>query len=181
MGTSMASPQVAAAAVLVARANPTTSAADRIQVLKGTARRGAGGWSEALGWGILDAGAAVRAALRVDRTAPRSWTRAPRSARRTRPAGGRGGPRARVRLRWTGRDRRGHPGLVPSGVRSYDVYVRRPGRRGYTRTRRATRRRSLVLRLRRPGRYAFYVRARDRAGNREPAPRRPGAVTRVRR
>jgi hypothetical protein len=83
-----------------------------------------------------------------------------------------------VRLRWRGKDLAGRSGLIASGVRSYDVYLKSRGR--YRRIKRGTRRRTLVVRLRR-GRYRLYTRARDRAGNVEGTPRRADARIVVRR
>ncbi len=83
-GTSMAAPQVAAAAALVRSFNPGMSAADTINLLKQTATRPAGvGWTDDLGWGILNAGAALEQAKSIDRTPPASkLTVANRPARR---------------------------------------------------------------------------------------------------
>jgi hypothetical protein len=173
MGTSMATPQVAAAAALVADLNPWLSVHDRLRLMKQTARRG-GGWSPDLGWGILDAGAAISAARRIDRVAPSSRARARKRVRVRR-----GRRRVRVRVRWSGSDPARRAGLIPSGVRSYDLYMRR-GKRRYRRVRRGTRRRSAILRLR-PGAYRFYARARDGSGNREAAPRRADARLVVKR
>jgi serine protease len=142
-------------------------------LIKRSARR-SGGWSSDLGWGIINAGSAISAARGIDRRPPRSRAR---SRKRVRIRRGR--RRARVRIRWSGSDPAGRPGLVASGVRSYDLYVRR-GRGRYRRVRKRTRRRSARLRLRR-GTYRFYTRARDRAGNREAAPRRADARLVVRR
>lgn len=172
-GTSMATPQVAGLAALVADLNPWLSVHDRLVLIKRSARR-SGGWSSDLGWGIINAGSAISAARGIDRRPPRSR---PRSRKRVRIRRGR--RRARVRIRWSGSDPAGRPGLVASGVRSYDLYVRR-GRGRYQRVRKRTRRRSARLRLRR-GTYRFYTRARDRAGNREAAPRRADARLVVRR
>jgi serine protease len=172
-GTSMATPQVAGLAALVADLNPWLSVHDRLVLIKRSARR-SGGWSSDLGWGIINAGSAISAARGIDRRPPRSR---PRSRKRVRIRRGR--RRARVRIRWSGSDPAGRPGLVASGVRSYDLYVRR-GRGRYRRVRKRTRRRSARLRLRR-GTYRFYTRARDRAGNREAAPRRADARLVVRR
>jgi subtilisin family serine protease len=162
-GTSMAAPQVAAAAALIRRLNPRLHAADVIRILKQTARR-SGSWSAQLGWGILDAGAAVRTARRIDRLAPYSRARAPRTSRSR-----------RIVVEWTGRDPEPQ-GLVASGLRRYDVYVSRNGGRP-TRIARTARRR-LTFTGRAGSRYAFYTVATDRAGNREAAPRRADAVTR---
>jgi subtilisin family serine protease len=52
-----------AVAAMVRHLNPDLSAADIIELIKRTARRpGGGGWNAELGWGILDAGAAITAA-----------------------------------------------------------------------------------------------------------------------
>ncbi len=92
-GTSMAAPMVAAAAALVRRVNPALHAADVIRILKQTASRPGSAWSPELGWGILNAGAAVDAARGADRTPPVSRLRAPLTVR----------TRA-FTLRWTGSD-----------------------------------------------------------------------------
>jgi hypothetical protein len=78
-------------------------------------------------------------------------------------------PRVKLRLRkrahrralvsWRGRDTGG------SGLKSYRLQVRRPHGRWHT-VLRATKRHKLRFRARRAGRYAFRVRAADKAGNR---------------
>ena len=172
-GTSMASPQVAALAALISDLNPFLTLRDKLRLIKSTARR-PGGWNPELAWGILDAGRAVAAARRIDRHAPQSRARS--SVRRVRLRGP--GGTVRVRVRWRGSDPAGARGLIPSGVRSYDLLMRR-GNGRYRRVRKNTRRRSARLRLR-PGSYRFLTVARDRAGNREGRPRRPDARVRVR-
>jgi serine protease len=172
-GTSMSAPQVTALAALVADLNPFLSLREKLRLIKETARR-SGGWSPELGWGIVDAGRAVDAARRMDRRAPASRARAKRGLR-LRP----GARRVALRVRLSRSDAGGAPGLVPAGVRDLDLYAKR-GRGKYRRVRRATRRRSSVLRLR-PGVYRLYTRARDRAGNREAAPRRADVRIVVRR
>lgn len=172
-GTSMSAPQVAGLAALISDLNPFLSLRDKLTLIKQTARR-TGGWSPELGWGIIDAGAAAGAARRIDRRAPGSRARAKRRLRlkpRSR--------RVRIRVRWRGSDPAGAPALLPSGVRSYDLYAKR-GRGRYRRVRKATRRRSALLRLR-PGIYRFYTRALDKAGNREAKPRRADVRVVVRR
>jgi serine protease len=157
-GTSMAAPQVAAAAALMRDLNPDLSAAEVVRLLKETAR--GDGWDPELGWGILDAGAAVDAARRIDRTPPASRAYAAGRARR-----------GTVLLRWRGADR-APAGLVASGVARYDVYRaigRARPRRVFTTTT-ATRRR---LRVPAGRSVSFFTVAVDRAGNREPLPRRP--------
>jgi len=172
-GTSMAAPQVAAVAALVSRVNPDLSLRDKLRIIKQSARRAGAGWEPELGWGILDAGAAVAAARAADRTAPASVLRSGRRRRLDR------GGAVRVRVRAA--DRPGRAGLRAAGIRSIDVYAKRHGARGrYRRIRRLTRAGTARLRLR-PGVWRLYARATDRAGNREAVPRRPDAVVRVTR
>jgi subtilisin family serine protease len=162
-GTSMSAPQVAGLAALISDLNPFLSLRDKLTLIKQSARR-QGGWSPELGWGIIDAGAAVEAARRIDRLAPSSKARGKRRVRLRRKRS------VRVRLRWSGSDTPGRAHLVPSGVARYTLYMKR-GRGKYRRVRRSTTRRTAVLRLRR-GVYRFYTRSRDRAGNLEAKPRR---------
>lgn len=167
-GTSMAAPMVAATAALARNLNPDLDAAHVIRLLKESARRPAGtGWNAELGWGILDAGAAVTRAAATDARAPTS--RVTRLRARTKRRG--------LTLRWRGAD------AAPSGVRSsgiarYELWRSTDGRRfrrlysGPSTTKRVT--------LRRGGRYRFYSVAIDHAGNREPAPAQADTrVTRV--
>lgn len=160
-GTSMATPVVAAVAALVRRLNPGLGSLDVVRLLKDTARRG-DGWTADLGWGIVDAGAALRRATELDATAPSSRLRA--GARRTR--------RPTVLLRWTGGDA-GPPRVRTSGVARYEVW-RRIGRARWRRIA-VTRSHVRRVRVRRGSRYAFATVAVDRAGNREALPRRPDA------
>lgn len=176
-GTSMAAPQVTALAALVGHLNPYLSAQQKIRLIKQTAS-GGGRWGPELGFGIINAGRAVEVARRIDRLAPSSRARAKKRVRRKRLRSGRRARRAVVRVKWRGRDAAGGPGLVPSRVRSYAVYMKR-GRHRYRRIRRATRRHSARLKLRR-GTYRFYTRAIDRAGNREAKPRRADVRVRIR-
>lgn len=65
-GTSMAAPQVAGVAAMIRQLAPRLSAAQVIRLLESTARRPPRRrWSPQLGWGILDAGAAVSEARRM--------------------------------------------------------------------------------------------------------------------
>ena len=80
-GTSMAAPQVAGVAAMIRQLAPNLSAAQIIQLIELTAQRPLqGGWNADLGWGILDAGAAVSAAQAMSHPAPK---------RQARPAHGR--------------------------------------------------------------------------------------------
>jgi serine protease len=164
-GTSMATPQVAALAALVGALNPQLGAREKLRLIKASARR-SGGWSPELGWGILNAGAAVDAARRIDRLAPASRVRVARRRGR------------RVRLVLRASDRGAAQGLVPSGVKRIGLFGRRGGR-PVRRLRRVKRRRVIALRLR-AGRWSLYTRASDAAGNVEPAPAKPDARVRVR-
>jgi serine protease len=168
-GTSMAAPQVAGAAALVRAANPRLSAASVIRVLKLTAS-GKGRWNGDTGWGILDAGAAVSAAraLTADTVAPASR----RSGRRSRSA------KRIFSIRWRGRDAAG-PGVTPSGIESYRIWVREG--RGKPRSFERTRRRKETFVGDRGHRYAFWIQARDRAGNVEKRGPRPDFVVRIKR
>ena len=78
-GTSMATPIVTATAALMRHLNPDLTAATVIKLLKQTATRSTGGWSADLGWGIMNAGAAMAAARTTDARAPSSSVVAPRS------------------------------------------------------------------------------------------------------
>ncbi|MEA2305323.1 MAG: serine protease [Solirubrobacteraceae bacterium] len=165
-GTSMATPMVAGVAALMHHLNPDLSAADVIRLLKDTARRPVGtSWTPELGWGILDGGAAVQAARRLDRRPPVSRV----SARRGLRAG-------TVTLQLSGSDR-APTGCKPSGIARYELWRTVAGGRGQrVRTTRETR---VHVALRRGVRYGFYVRAVDRAGNREAAPSRPDVRVRL--
>lgn len=181
-GTSMAAPQVSALAALVGQLNPFLGVAEKIRLIKLNAR-GSGRWTPELGWGIIDAGRTLDATRRVDKTAPRTRIRVVVNNRLKRRRNGRSRRTARVRLRLLGGDRPGAPGLLPSGVRHYDLYAARV-RRGtglrFRRIRKGWRAEVHHVRLRR-GRYRFYIRALDQAGNRASAPPRWDARSIVRR
>jgi serine protease len=165
-GTSMATPMVAATGALVRHLNPDLTAADIVRLIKETARRPAGVWTDDLGWGILDAGAALTRAASIDRRTPTSRVKhlAPRTAKRE------------ITVRWSAADP-SPPGVRASGVARYELWRATDGgrfKRLYTTTRTARR-----VTLRRGSRYRFYTVAVDRAGNREPAPKQ--ADTRIMR
>jgi len=168
-GTSMAAPIVAGTAALARTLNPDARAADIIRVLKQTASRPAdSAWTPELGWGILNAGAALNAVAAIDRRAPTSKLRGPARVRTPR----------RVKLTWTGRDRT-LPKLRSSGIARYDVF-RSTNRKAYKRIKR-TSKTSMSVRMAAGSRYRFYTVAVDRAGNREAVPSRPDVSTRVAR
>jgi serine protease len=156
-GTSMAAPQVAAVGAMMRVLNPYASLADILRTLKQTAARPRGsGWSSDLGWGILDAGAALDSIRHLDRLAPVSQVHVPRLVR----------PGVFV-VSWSGHDLR-PAGLFASGIAHYDLYVRKDGGRA----RRIARTAAHGVRF--PGRagasYVFYTVAVDRAGNAESHP-----------
>ncbi|HEV2814384.1 MAG TPA: S8 family serine peptidase, partial [Solirubrobacteraceae bacterium] len=110
-GTSMATAIVAGVAALVRDLNPDVRGPEVVRLLKETARRPAGsGWSPELGWGIVDAAAAVQRAAQLDRRAPESMLRAPARIR----------SRA-VTLRWRGTDP-APANVVASGIARYEVW-----------------------------------------------------------
>jgi serine protease len=164
-GTSMAAPQVAAIAALMRRLNPDAGVADVLRALKQTARRPTGAWTDQLGWGILDAGAAVEAVSVLDRRPPVSRARA---ARRTRAR--------RFRVRFIATDPT-PPGVRAGGVRAFELWRSVDG--GRFRPIARTARRSVLVRGAGGHRYAFFTVARDRAGNREARPRRADVTVRV--
>jgi hypothetical protein len=144
---------VSAAAALIRVLNPDIPALGVIRILKQTARRPTGTWTTDLGWGILDAGAALELARRVDVTPP---TTVATAARRTHQ-------RSLV-VRWTGTDP-ARAGLIPSGLANVSLYVGRDGKKPhfYKRTTHHTIRVAV-----RPGSvYRFYTIGVDKAGNRQ--------------
>lgn len=159
-GTSMAAPLVTAVAALVHHVNPDLPVRDSLRILKQTAHRPAGtGWTPDLGWGIVDAGAAVNAAKALDRTKPTSRLRITRRGAR------------RVTVAVTGRDR-SPAGVVSSGIARYDIWRATPGRAA--RKVGSTTGRPVTVAV--PGgRASFFSIAVDRQGNREVAPSRPDA------
>jgi serine protease len=164
-GTSMAAPQVTAAAALVRALNPDLSAPEVIRILKDTARRGAAGWTPDLGWGILDAGAALDAAAALDRRPPETRLHGPRHGRAGRV----------LRVRWTGGDS-APPGVAVAGLARVTLYAGRAGHRIH-RVRRVVHHRRLRFRPRFAARYRLYTLAVDAQGNAET---RPSHVVRVR-
>ena len=169
-GTSMASPQVAGAVALVRAANSKLRRRAVVRIMKQTATRAAGAsrWTTELGWGILNAGAAVQRAVQF-----KADTVPPKTSRR---GGKRRSVNRRFTLKWRGRDQ-APPGVPPAGIESYSVYEKRGSNYKLIAT---TTDPQYRLRGRRGKRYTFAVQARDLAGNLEPR-RRASFVIRVRR
>ena len=166
-GTSMAAPIVAGIAAMARELNPDASAGDIVRALKESAARPAGsGWSPELGWGIVDAAAALNAVRAIDRRAPESKLRGRTRVRKA----------ASVTLKWTGADD-APAALQPSGVDVYEVY--RSANRGPYRRIKRTRKASLRLKVKPGSLYRFYTVAVDKAGNREKVPAKPDLSMRV--
>ena len=166
-GTSMAAPIVAGVAAMARRLNPDATAADIIRAFKESATRPAGsGWNADVGWGTIDAAAALNAVRAIDRRAPKSRVRGEKRVRKAR----------RVTLKLSGADT-APAGLTASGLDVYEVY-RSANRRPYRRIKR-TRKASLRMKVRPGSLYRFYTVAVDKAGNREARPARPDLSMRV--
>ncbi len=169
-GTSMAAPMVAATAALVKHFNPDLRAADVIRLLKQTATRPAGSaWTPELGWGIVNPAVALTAARAIDRRAPSSKLRGPKTVRSART----------ITLRLSGSDAPAAPGIVASGIAHYEIWRGTNGAR-YRRIK-STTAATYKMRVKRGSRYRFYSIAVDRGGNREPVPARADLSTRVAR
>jgi serine protease len=166
-GTSMAAPIVAGIAALVRQVNPDATAKDVITVMKQSATRPAGsGWNAELGWGVVNAAAAVGAVRAIDRRPPRSQLSGRTRIRRARSA----------TLRWSGQDA-SPAGVSASGVGAYEVY--RSANRGPYRRIKRTQATKLKVTVRPGSRYRYYTIAVDKAGNREAVPPKPDLTTRV--
>jgi len=146
------------AAALVRRLNPDLHVRDVLRLLKRTARRPADtGWTPDLGWGILDASAAVAGAVATDRSRPSS-----RIVLAT-PFGD-----DSVVLRLRGQDA-SPPGVRASGIERYEVWRSVDGRPA---EHIATTTDTTVVLPDQPGAdTSYYTIAVDRVGNRERRPR----------
>ena len=166
-GTSMAAPIVAGIAAMARHLNPDATAADIIRALKESASRAAGsGWNPDLGWGIINAGAAINAVRAIDRRAPESTLTGRKRIKKARS----------VTLKWTGADNA--PGaLQPAGVDVYEVY--RSANRGAYRRFKRTRKLSLKVKVKPGSVYRWYTIAVDKAGNREAVPAKPDLSMRI--
>ena len=166
-GTSMAAPIVAGVAAMARKLNPDASAAEIIRTLKETATRPAGsGWNPELGWGVIDAAAAMSAVRAIDHRAPESRLTGRKRVRKARS----------VTLKWTGVDP-APAALAPSGVDVYEVF--RSANRGAYRRIKRTRKSSLKMKVKPGSLYRLYTVAIDKAGNREERPSKPDLSMRV--
>ncbi|HWI72150.1 MAG TPA: S8 family serine peptidase [Baekduia sp.] len=166
-GTSMSAPQVAGVAALMRHLNPDLPPADVVRILKQTANRPADvAWTPELGWGILNAGAALAAARSVDAHPPRSQLQRPKVTGRS------------IRLRWAGSDD-AVAGVVASGIDRFEIWRATPGHAA--RKIKTTRAHTMRLRGKRGSLYRFFTIAIDHAGNRELPPAKADASVRVAR
>jgi subtilisin family serine protease len=166
-GTSMAAPMVAAVAALMRHINPYLPPSEVVRILKQTARRANNvGWTPELGWGILDAGAALAAARAIDRRPPTSALQRPVVRGRS------------ISLRWRGQDDT-VPGVAATGIDHFEIW--RAAGHGRARRIKSTRAHTMRLRGVRGQRYSFFTIAVDHAGNREAPPVRADASVRLAR
>ena len=172
VGTSMATPQIAGLVALIRSIRPRMPARKVVRLIKLTAS-GRGHYIGGLGWGVVDAHAALGAALYRDVTPPVSRVRSVRVRGRAGVASGRR-PRVTVRLKRFDPRR---PAMPTSGVRVVNLFVSVNGRRFHRL--RKTKRRRIRFRGRAGRRYRFYTRAVDRAGNREARPAKPDAALKL--
>lgn len=160
-GTSMAAPLVSGVVAMVRQLNPDLDNRAVIRLIKRTAKR-SGGWTNDLGWGMLDSGKALRAARNSD-------VRAPRSRVKTVKDSG-----TKVKLTWVGYDS-GPKGVRVSKVAKYDLYRLPANGAAPVRVRRTKLEFATVTAAAGDG---FYTVAIDGSGNREKAPRRPDVIVR---
>jgi subtilisin family serine protease len=167
-GTSMAAPQVAAVGAMMRAMNPYATLTEILTTIKHTATRPVGtGWSDDLGWGILNADAALEATPSLDGLAPVAQLYAPRvTSKRT------------FALHWRGHDQQ-RAGLVASGIAYYDVYLVESNKRERLLARTTRQVHKLTFKGRRGHRYSFLVIAVDHAGNRSSVATKARASTRV--
>ncbi len=160
IGTSMATPQVAGLVALIRAAHPGLAPSDVVRAIKLSAS-GGGHFTDELGWGIINSGAALHEAKVVtDQVAPKSHVV---SKRRSRARS--------FKLKIESSDSGG------AGVQSVGVYVSKGHRKYHLLV--TTTRSKVGFTGRRGVLYRFYSRATDKAGNVEAAPKSPDAVTRI--
>ena len=162
-GTSMAAPMVSAVAALVRHLNPDLTGGRDRPPDQGRPRavRAGTGWTPDLGWGILDAGAALTP-RRGRSTAARRSRRSAAWPRRTH--------HTRLTLRWRGGDQPRAGRVRGAGVARFELWRALDGRRPRKLLSTTTRRSRVKLPARPTGTTSSPI-AVDKAGNRELAPR----------
>ncbi|MSO40286.1 MAG: hypothetical protein EXQ70_00015 [Solirubrobacterales bacterium] len=167
-GTSMATPQVSGLVALIRSVRPSMAPLDVIRLVKQTAS-GHGRFSSEVGWGVIDAYAAVAGALGKDITSPSSKLSA-------KPVKRKKGHAHSATLSITRADV-ARPGMPTSGLQSVNVYVSRNGAPyALFKTTLAT---GLNFRPAQSGSYRFYSVAYDQAGNAEAVPSVPDASVKL--
>ncbi len=170
-GTSMATPQVAGLIALIRSVRPSMSAGKVVKLIKQTAGN-RGTFSSQVGWGLIDAYAAVAGALGKDITNPSSKVR----ARLDKPSGvsKSGAGSATLKIKRLDVERAGMP---TSGLKTVSIYVSR--NKAPYRLLRATLQGTLRFRPAAPGSYRFYSVAVDQSGNVEAVPARADAKVKL--
>lgn len=164
VGTSMATPQVAGVVALMRSANPALPAPKLVRLIKLTASNCAS-YQGGIGWGLINADAAVAAAAGTDLISPESSVERKRKSKR--------------KLRITGFDGSGCSTELPSsGIENVMIFASRNGK-AYRRIAK-TEKTTFRFKPKRKGRYRFYSIAVDKAGNEEAAPTRSDEKLRVR-
>jgi serine protease len=178
VGTSMATPQVAAVAALMRAVRPSLANTRVVHLIKATASQ-CGTYGGGIGWGIVRADEAVAAALNKDIDPPSSRVRRAKRAKRRAAGGRRRGRVIKLRLkRFDSRASRCVNDLPISGVKKVVLFASANGGRYHRigKTKKAV----FAFHAKRHRRYRFYSVAVDNAGNRETPPPIADAKARVR-
>jgi serine protease len=162
VGTSMAAPQVGGLVALMRAAKPGLAASKLVRLLKLSAGH-CGEYRDGIGWGLIDARAAVAAALDRDIDSPHSRIKSAR----------------RETLRIKRFDRACHTELPSAGIKTVRLFAA-TGNSEYRKIGK-TRKKRFAFKGKAGKRYRFYSVAVDKAGNREPVPERPDEKLRVKR
>jgi hypothetical protein len=162
VGTSMATPQVSGIVALMRAAAPSLSAPNLVRLLKASASHCLS-YRDGIGWGLVNAQAAVAAAIGRDQQAPSSRVKRAK--------------RNRLKVKRTDQPNACAEELPSSGVRVVKVFASRNGKK-FRRLAKTKKRRFVELPKRR-GRYRFYSVAVDKDGNREAEPEDPDLKLKV--